>query len=446
MSEDALAIAAVTAVLKKILEDAVRDLSPLLDGDATVSALPPEHIKTKDEENSRINIFLYQVAFNQGWRNEGLPARARDGVRLRNSPLALDLYYLLTVYGRKDFDDEILLGYAMQTLHEIPVLSRELIQKILPSRNPGDNGDTEDSEDTDYQKKILKKLSVSGLADQVELIKITPHQLSTEEVSKLWSAFQVSYRPSTAYRISVILIESKNQARSALPVLKRNVTVQSSLEPQYPALQEVKPQEKQHAVRMGEILTLSGQHLEGNEVLVRFKNVRSSSIFEFPVASGSTSTELKVQIPKEPATGTADENSPMNPDNWKAGIYSVEAVVRRIEGEDLTMQERVTNELPISLAPEIKSITLNGQWEITVTCSPRVWKDQKVTLVIGDREIFAEKITADKTNTLVFKASNLPKGEQKVRLRVDGVESILIDLSGSEPVFYEGPNYTVTIT
>lgn len=440
MSEDALAIAAVTAVLKNLLEDAVTDLSSLLNGKATVSALPPEQIKNREEENPRINIFLYQTAFNQGWRNEGLPSHDREGTRLSNSPLALDLYYLLTVYGKQDFDDEILLGYAMQTLHEKPVLSRELIRKVLPSRNPGD------PEDPDPQKEFLKKLSVSGLADQIELIKIIPHQLNTEEISKLWAAFQVSYRPSTAYRISVVLIESTNQSRSALPVLKRNINALPNLAPQYPTLQEVNPPQKQHAVRMGEILTLSGHHLEGNEVLVRFKNVRSSSILEFPVASGSTSTELKVQIPKEPATSTVDEDSPMNPDNWKAGIYSIEAIVRRVEGENTTIQERITNELPVSLAPEIKSIAVNGQWEITVTCSPKVWKDQKATLVIGDRELFAEKIETNKTNKLVFKASNLPKGEQKVRLRVDGVESILIDRSGSSPVFYEGPNYTVTIT
>lgn len=439
MSEDALAIAAVTAILKNLLEDAVSDLSSLLNGKVTVSALPPEQIRLRDEENPRINIFLYQVAFNQGWRNEGLPSRDRNGTSLSNSPLALDLYYLLTVYGKQDFDDEILLGYAMQTLHEMPVLSRELIRKVLPSKNP------DDPEDPDPHKEILKKLSVSGLADQIELIKIIPHQLNTEEVSKLWASFQVSYRPSTAYRISVVLINSRDQARSALPVLKRNINALPNLVPQYPALHEVKPPQNQHAVRMGEILTLSGHHLEGNEVLVRFKNTRSSSILEFPV-SGSTSTELKVQIPKEPAVGTVDEVSPMNPDNWKAGIYSIEVIVRRAEGEDLTIQERITNELPVSLAPEIKSIAVNGKWEITITCSPKIWKDQKATLVIGNREIFAEKIETDKTNKLIFKASNLPKGEQKVRLRIDGVESVLIDRIGSAPIFYEGPNYTVTIT
>lgn len=422
MSEDALAIAAVTAVLKNLLEDAVTDLSSLLNGKATVSALPPEQIRIRDEENPRINIFLYQVAFNQGWRNEGLPARDREGTRIHNSPLALDLYYLLTIYGKKDFDDEILLGYAMQTLHEKPVLSRELIRKTLPSKNP------RDPEDPDPQKEILKKLSVSGLADQIELIKIVPHQLNIEEVSKLWAAFQVNYRPSTAYKISVVLIESENQARSALPVLKRNVNALPNLEPQYPSLLEVKPPLNQHAVRLGETLTLSGHHLKGKEVFARFKNSRSSSMIELPALPEWTSTELKVKIPKEP-------------ENWKAGIYSIAGIFRSDEG-----QERMTNELPVSVAPQIESIDVEDQWEITVTCSPKVWKDQKATLVIGDREIFAEKIETDNTNKLVFKASDLPTGVQRVRLRVDGVESILIDRSGPLPVFNEGLNDTVTIT
>lgn len=434
MSEDALAIAAVTAVLKNLLENAVADLSSLLNGKATISALPPEQIRIKEEENPRINIFLYQVIYNQGWRNEGLPSRDRRGTSLSNPPLALDLYYLLTVYGKQDFDDEILLGYAMQTLHEKTVLSRELIRNVLPARNPSE------PEDPDPQKEILKKLSASGLAEQIELIKIVPHQLNTEEVSKLWAAFQASYRLSTAYRISVVLIESKDQTISALPVLKRNINALPNLIPQYPSLQEVKPPENQHNVRMGEILTLSGHNLKGNEVLVRFKNVRSSSILELPAVSGAASTELKVQIPKEPAAGIVDENSPMNPDNWKAGIYSIVGILRSVDAQNLTVQERITNELPVSIAPEIKSITVKDKWEITVTCSPKVWKDQRVTLTIGDHEIFAEESEEEKTGTLIFKASSLPKGEQRVRLRVDGVESILINRKELEPSFYEDSN------
>ncbi len=434
MSEDALTIAAVTAVLKNLLENAVAGLSSLLNGEATVSALPPDHIKTREEEKPRVNLFLYQVACNQGWRNEDLPSHDSRGMRLSNPLLALDLYYLLTVYGKQDFAAEILLGYAMQTFHEKPVLSRELIRRVLPSKEVEDQG-----EDSSSQMEILKKLSVSGLAEQIELIKISPYQLNTEEISKLWSAFQSNYRLSAAYKISVVLIRSRSQTRSPLPVLKRNIDSLPNLIPAYPALQDVKPPDNQHAVRMGEILTLNGHHLYGDKILLHFKNVHSSTVLELPVLKGTTSTSLQVLIPRDPTGGTVDEQSPMHPDNWKAGIYSVSGIIQISGNED-----RRTNELPVSIAPEVKSITINGE-EITVICSPKVWKDQRVTLIIGDHEIFAEERKEEKTRILTFKASGLPKGEQKVRLRVDGVESILINRKGSEPSFYENSNHKVTI-
>jgi len=78
---DALAIAAVTAVLKSVLENAVAGLS--LGDVVSVTSLPPDRVNVK-EEKVQINLFLYQVSHNQGWKNTGLPSRNRDGVRLNN--------------------------------------------------------------------------------------------------------------------------------------------------------------------------------------------------------------------------------------------------------------------------------------------------------------------------------------------------------------------------
>lgn len=421
---DALAIAAVTAVLKSMLENSVTDLS--LNGVVSVTALPPDRIKVKEDEKAQINLFLYQVTHNQGWKNTGLPSHSRDGIRLSNPPLALDLYYLLTVYGKEDFDDEILLGYAMQTLHETPVLSRGLVSRLLESYVTPHDGNP--------RQEIMEKILASGLADQVELIKIVPHQLNTEEISKLWSTFQTNYRPSVSYHLSVVLIESKQQTRSALPVLKREIEALPYLTPPFPTLLEVKPPENQHAVRLGEILTLGGHHLHGDEVLVRFKSARSSSILELEAEDEATSTEVRVKIPDEPVPEPIDEDSPMHPDNWKAGIYSIAGVIKR-NGEP----ELITNELPLALAPRIKSVNVTPEGIATVECAPKVWKGQKATLVIGNRETEAEKFEANKTDTLTFSFSDLPRGEQRVRLRVDGVENTLINRKGSQPEFYSDP-------
>ena len=98
-----------------------------------MSAVAPDTIDLDNADDPpRLNLFLYQVTPNRGWRNVALPSRsAVSGERLTNAPLALDLHYVLTAYGRADFQAEILLGYAMHLLHERPVLDRAAIRRAL---------------------------------------------------------------------------------------------------------------------------------------------------------------------------------------------------------------------------------------------------------------------------------------------------------------------------
>lgn len=129
----ALAIAGVTAVLRDLLNDGLinHNISGLLGSSVTVSVQAPDRVVTgSTPEASQLNLFMYMVTPNLGWRNEGLPGRDGSGrTRLTNPPLALDLHYLLSAYSGADLHAEILLGYAMQLLHETPVLTREAIDR-----------------------------------------------------------------------------------------------------------------------------------------------------------------------------------------------------------------------------------------------------------------------------------------------------------------------------
>ena len=111
----ALALAAVTAVLKDLLNNGLIDhnVTGAIGGNVTVTALPPDRVFAPGApESSQLNLFLHQVTPNASWRNVGLPSRGGRGERLSNPPLALDLHYLLTAYGAEDFHAEILLGYC----------------------------------------------------------------------------------------------------------------------------------------------------------------------------------------------------------------------------------------------------------------------------------------------------------------------------------------------
>ena len=195
----ALSIAAVTAVLKNLLDNRLieQGLATSL-GDVSVSALPPDRIATGADEKSQLNLFLYRLTPNSSWRRSTPTEHggASNGAR----PLALDLHYLLTAYGEQDLHAEILLGYGIQMLYEAATLDREAIRASLAVIAPQNSAGV--------IAAARAALSDSSLADAVERIEVTPEFLSTEEVSRLWSTLQARYRPSSAYKVSAVLIEA----------------------------------------------------------------------------------------------------------------------------------------------------------------------------------------------------------------------------------------------
>jgi hypothetical protein len=96
----ALAVAATSRVIAAIIDDAMaaaRLALPGVLGSATTTSSPPDRIDTTlHGEQTNLNLFLYHVTYNQGWREVGLPTRNADGDTIGRAPLALDLHYLLS--------------------------------------------------------------------------------------------------------------------------------------------------------------------------------------------------------------------------------------------------------------------------------------------------------------------------------------------------------------
>lgn len=189
-------MAAVTAVLKNLLDNRLIERAVAASvGDVSVSALPPDRIAVGADEKSQLNLFLYRLTPNTSWRK--VDSRGGNG---RSSSLALDLHYLLTAYGEQDLQAEILLGYGMQMLHEAATLSRDEIRASLAVIAPrGSAG---------VIAPARAALSESRLAEAVERIDVAPEFLGTEEMSRLWSTLQARYRPSSAYKVSAVMIEA----------------------------------------------------------------------------------------------------------------------------------------------------------------------------------------------------------------------------------------------
>jgi hypothetical protein len=443
---NALAIASVTRALMDLLNDGLidNDVSAAV-GSFSVSALPPDRVPGGNGSGftTQLNLFLHQVTTNAGWQNADVPTRDARGNLVQTPRLALDLHYLLTAYGAAELDSEIILGYAMQVLHETPIIGRQALRTALAGAAV--NGG--------LLPPAFQALAASDLADQVELIKVVPEPLSVDDMSKLWTALQTHYRTTTGYRVSVVLIDSERPLRSPLPVLTRGpaipgtgrdrgVVVQPSLLPPFPTLESLQPANRQIVARLDEVLTLTGHHLDGVQVFARFVEPRTRLALELPALAGATPIRVGVQLPPDPPAGPVVPGSPLDPASWQAGAYNVSVRVQRAGQPD-----RLTNELPLALAPRIVAITAvmaAGRVTFTVDCSPPVRSTQTAALVVDDRALPAQPMGAPSNPTLTFVADGFVSGAAHwVRLRVDAVESVLIDRSSSPPRF--DPTQQVTI-
>ncbi|MFD7285540.1 DUF4255 domain-containing protein [Streptomyces sp. NPDC059863] len=196
---NALAIATVTQALALLIES---NLGPEMDIAVKVETRKPP---AEPPTEPTVNVFLYQVTPNASMRHTDLPTRASDGTLVKRPAAALDLHYLISAYGEEaELVGQRLIGCVIRTLHEFPVLPRELIE--LAAERP--------------------YLAGSDLAASAQKVRFTPTVMDIDETSKLWGMLhQTPYTLSVAYQASLILIEGREKPVPAKPVERRTVRV-----------------------------------------------------------------------------------------------------------------------------------------------------------------------------------------------------------------------------
>ncbi|MBR0565468.1 DUF4255 domain-containing protein [Azoarcus sp. L1K30] len=420
---NALAIAGVTAVLKDLLDSGLIEhaINDTLGVGVVVSAGAPDTVSLDDQTAPQLNLFLHQVTPNPAWRNAALPSRDPAGGRISNPPLALDLHYLLTAYGRADLQAEVLLGYALQLLHENPVIPREAIRRALQP----------EVVDGAILPTVYQNLRSADLAEQVELLRITPAVLGGEEMSRLWSALQARYRPTAAFQVSVVLIESRQPARSPLPVLsrgnadpvsgrERGVAVFTGPVPPLPTLEAVVPAGGHPVATSGSEVRIDGHHLDGVDRRITLSIAALQLSRSIPVAGG-TSDQVRFTVPAD----------------LPAGLYRVNLSLLR-PGD---AHARTTNQLPLALAPTpvlppFSAARTGSTVTLVIDVVPALRPGQSASLILGDHEISADPVFAPSTR-LTFRMLNAPEAgtTHLVRLRVDGFETPIVDRSAT-PMAY----------
>jgi hypothetical protein len=444
----ALAIASVTAVLRDLLNNGLidHDVSSTL-GNVTVSTTSPDRIDvTGNNQQSQLNLFLYQVSPNASWRNVGLPSRNGNGERISNPPLALNLHYLLTAYGALDLHAEILLGYGMQLLHETPVLTRNAIRTALAPPTPVSAGGNLPAQ--------LQALFTSQLAEQVEQIRIVPETPNTEEISRLWSALGAHYRPTAAYQASVVLIESRQTTRSALPVRARNIYVEPFNQP---VIEEIKSQAtaggpivSHQPILAGQNLVIAGRGLRGDDVLVNLGGIE-----KVPADADITDRQIVLAIPAE----------------LRSGVQGVQVIHRKSMGTPPVPHRGVESNLEaFVLRPTVDPATITFtptpgraiSGKVTVSVDPEVGDEQRVVLLLNQLlppasppgtkiEVYSfvapSRLPAipppgppGSRPTIEIPLQGVKAGTYLVRLQVDGAESLLdSDVNGQ----FNSPTVTI---
>lgn len=167
-----------------VISDVSRTLQMLLetklapDKTIKVTVTSPKTVKLVKEH--QLNLYLCQVVENPFVKNRE-PIRVGYD-RLRQPPLALNLYYLLTPYIKNEEDnrdEHLLLGQAMRILYEHSILTDPFLEGELKG---------------------------SG-----EEIKIVLCSMNLEELTRIWNSLQMSYRLSVYYEVRVLLVDSTRE-------------------------------------------------------------------------------------------------------------------------------------------------------------------------------------------------------------------------------------------
>ncbi|MEW2035005.1 DUF4255 domain-containing protein [Streptomyces roseifaciens] len=388
---DSNAVAAVTRALQVVLGQA---LSDTVRGLQVTSTTPDE--AASGQNQPALNVFLYRMTIDGTWRNVDPPG-VRPGETGRPA-LPVVLHYLLTPYTNDDPHSRAalrILGAAMAALHDHCVLGPE-----------------------DYDKS-------EGLGDahlQPEPVRITPADLSVDDMSKLWSAFQSQYRVSVAYEARVVLLDSARPARAPLPVVRRGAEgrgPEASADPADPSptLSGVTPE----VAAVDDEIILSGAKLDAGTPVVHLTHPLFGAVSLVTTAVSEHEVRAKVEG-----------------DNLVPGPWSVTVVLTSDDGT-----RQVTRTLPLAVAPRITTSPLplkgrrgsDGNVKLKVDCEPSVAAGQRIQLLVGDRPVPVTAFRGPREKKLTFSFPFSGPGRHVLRLRVDGVDSSVLDGDAVPPRF-----------
>lgn len=137
-------------------------------------------------QTSLLTLFLYRAT-----QNEHLRAARTPTSRM---PLALDLHYMMTIWASTAQAEQVIFAWALRQLHDSQVLD---VSTLLPT----------------------------GGWQEDEVVQITPVDMSTEDLMRVWDALQPPYRLTSSYVARVVRIEQETADEAYAPVIASRLDV-----------------------------------------------------------------------------------------------------------------------------------------------------------------------------------------------------------------------------
>lgn len=173
---DYTAIADVSVTLISLLRSNMGDL--IANPNSSIILCSPSEV----EDNSiRLSLFMYRIDENDYMKNREM--QQINSNTLKNPPLILDLFYMLTAYSPIDDPTE-------QTIEEHKILG--MAMRIF------------------YDNAILRGSALQGsMAGTDSELHIVLAKISMENTAQMWNSFHdKSYKPSAFYQVTPVAIDS----------------------------------------------------------------------------------------------------------------------------------------------------------------------------------------------------------------------------------------------
>ncbi|MFT5757577.1 MAG: hypothetical protein ACI9LM_002313 [Alteromonadaceae bacterium] len=471
-----LSIAATTAVFSQKIQAALNKVQSLSSAAQVNSRRPEKH----DGQMVGVNLYLYEIEFNNALRNNDLATRRADGTLIQQPLVPLNLKYHLSFYGDDStLETQRMMGATIVELHAQPFITRDEITQYLLTAGT---------------ESIFAQ---SNLQNQNARIKIEPITLSMEDVTKMWSSlFQLPHQHSLNYEVSVILMESDFPIEKVLPVKEVDITYFPGPKPQITSLSA------DYLPYTSDALTLELQCLgadSSSEVLFEEINI---SVKVTPIANNLLQILIPEQIKPglnhlklsksktvnsqqkliysepvdlviQPKVGHIEYNSNADVEEQPQSLLITEifpfpeqdqSVTAWLNNDNMTKQHyQLDQALKIPLTCNIKAlnhgdigqlsellrsqgITLTNNAKISNVLLNKKWLIQDLnqyftlhTQTNGQVLVCYGFQQLPSMNALAFKAENIAPGNYLVRVQIDnlkyGISPLLSDLDPASPSF-----------